>query len=222
MVFGIAGTIGNSATHNEFPRPKKNHSRGICDMSKSRRYALNKNKYLLEPEAEKLEFLLKSHLKNDRRNCTLLFTALYTGARAQELLNLKYVDLNGYDQTVFIQGIKNSNDRELPVPSWLFESLTNLSQAPKLNSSASNQSKIAVSSTYLFPISYNRLRQIWQLYRPVHKKFHALRHTFAIRLYRKTKDIRLLQVALGHRNITNTMIYADYVYSQHELKRLIL
>jgi integrase/recombinase XerC len=67
-----------------------------------------------------------------------------------------------------------------------------------------------------------RLYQIWQFYRPVPKKFHALRHTFAIELYQKTKDLRLVQVALGHRNITNTMIYADYIYSQQELKKLIL
>jgi integrase/recombinase XerC len=56
----------------------------------------------------------------------------------------------------------------------------------------------------------------------VPKKFHSLRHTFAIELYQKTKDLRLVQVALGHRNITNTMIYADYVYSQQELRKLIL
>jgi integrase len=74
----------------------------------------------------------------------------------------------------------------------------------------------------LFPITYNRLRQIWDLYRPVQKKFHSLRHTFAIQLYKKTKDIRLVQVALGHRNVMNTMIYADYVYSQTELRKLIL
>ncbi|CAM5999402.1 unnamed protein product [Sphagnum balticum] len=38
----------------------------------------------------------------------------------------------------------------------------------------------------------------------------------------KTKDLRLVQVALGHRNITNTMVYADYIYSQQELRKLIL
>jgi len=27
---------------------------------------------------------------------------------------------------------------------------------------------------------------------------------------------------LGHRNIMNTMIYADYVYTQTELRRLII
>lgn len=172
------------------------------------RYALNKNKYLLDPELDRLNYILDSFKDKDPRNCTLLWTLLHTGARAQEVLNLTIEDLNTYDESVFIRGLKGSNDRELPVPSWLFQRLiTELSRAQ-------NQT--------LFPITYNRLRQIWDLYRPVHKKLHALRHTFAIRLYKKTKDLRLVQVALGHRNITNTMVYADYAYSQEELRKLIL
>jgi integrase len=174
----------------------------------SQRYSINKNKYLLEPEWERLNSILTSFKDRDSRNCTMLWLLLHTGARAQEALNVRSDDLNTFDQTVFIRGIKGSNDRELPVASWLFQRLIHeagVSGAPEV-----------------FPITYNRLRQIWGLYRPVHKKLHALRHTFAIRLYHKTKDLRLVQVALGHRNITNTMVYADYAYSQQELRKLIL
>ncbi|MGE3975230.1 MAG: tyrosine-type recombinase/integrase [Bdellovibrionales bacterium] len=178
----------------------------------TQRYALNKNKYLLEPELEKLEQILEHFKAEDRRNCLMLSLGLRSGARAQELLNLRISDLNSHDQSVFIRGIKGSNDREIPLHSSFFKELQqyNLSQDSK------------ESNPLIFNISYNRLRQIWDLYRPAHKKFHCLRHTFAIRLYKKTKDLRLVQVALGHRNITNTMIYADYVYSQTELRRLIL
>ena len=172
----------------------------------SGRYALNKSKYLLDSEFNKLDELLKTYLKTDSRNCSLLYLAVHTGARAKELLNIRKKDLDPESKTVFIRGIKGSNDREIPLYPWLFKEVI----------------KLDSSSELVFPISYNRLRQIWQLYRPTHKKFHSLRHTFAIRLYKKTKDIRLVQVALGHRNITNTMVYADYVYTQQELKRLIL
>lgn len=178
-------------------------------MSKTQtRYALNKNKYLLEPEYERLDYILRSLKGKDPRNCTLLWTLLHTGGRAQEILNLRPEDLNTYEESVFIRGLKGSNDREIPVPKWLFDRLV------REIGSAQGQR--------LFPISYTRLRQVWELYRPVHKKLHALRHTFAIRLYKKSKDLRLVQVALGHRNITNTMVYADYVYSQQELRKLIL
>lgn len=172
------------------------------------RYSLNKTKYLLEPEAQALEITLqKFHIK-DLRNVLLIELALKTGARAQEVLNIRRIDLDEHEQTVLILGLKGSSDREIPLPSPLFKRLFNFA----------SQSK----TERLFNISYSRFRAIWVLYRPVHKKLHSLRHTFAIRLYRKTKDLRLVQVALGHRNITNTMVYAEYIYSQVELRRLIL
>lgn len=177
-------------------------------MAKQGRYQLNKNKYLLQPEVERLESILNSYIDTNARDCLALLLALRTGARAQEVLNLTKADLNLYDQSVFIRGIKGSNDREIPLRSDLFQRLKRFSEN--------------VPSDLLFDISYNRFRQIWEHYRPVQKKLHSLRHTFAIRLYQKTKDIRLVQVALGHRNITNTMIYADYAYSQTELRKLIL
>jgi len=174
--------------------------------TQSSRYSLNKNKYLLDDDYEGLIGLLKTYLKQDTRNCVLLLIALQTGARATEILRLKTSDIDHENKTVLIKGIKGSNDREIPLYPYVFNELVKLESKDDL----------------VFPISYNRLRQIWQHYRPTHKKFHSLRHTFAIRLYKKTKDIRLVQVALGHRNITNTMVYAEYVYTQQELKRLIL
>jgi site-specific recombinase XerC len=41
-----------------------------------------------------------------------------------------------------------------------------------------------------------------------HVKPHDLRHSFAISLYRKTRDILLVQAALRHRSIASTTIYA--------------
>lgn len=180
-------------------------------MAQTIRYAINKNKYLLEPEVLRLESLLEKSALENNRDTLLLWLGLKTGARATELLQLRRNDLNSYDKTVFIRGIKGSNDRELPLNRWLFDRLYSYSESLPGGSSGD-----------LFPIGYHRFRQIWDWYRPAPKKLHALRHTFAIRLYQKTKDLRLVQVALGHRNITNTMVYADYVYSQQELRKLIL
>lgn len=172
------------------------------------RYQLNKNKYLLAPELERLTKILQDFETKDVRNCLILWIALKTGARAQEILNIQKSDLNPYDESIYIRGIKGSNDREIPVTSDLYKRIQRYADS--------------VPGTALFDITYDRLYQVWQLYRPIPKKFHALRHTFAIELYKKTRDIRLVQVALGHRNIANTMVYADYVYSQQELRRLIL
>jgi integrase len=172
------------------------------------RYALNKNKYLLPDEVEHLENTLTAFFEKEPRNCLALQLALKTGARAQELLNLKKGSLNAYEETVLIHGLKGSNDREIPLHSGFFKKIWRYTES--------------LEGEVLFPITYNRLRDIWAEYRPVQKKLHSLRHTFAIQLYKKTKDVRLVQVALGHRNVMNTMIYADYVYSQSELRKLIL
>jgi integrase/recombinase XerC len=178
------------------------------------RYQLNRTKYLLDPEVEKLESLLNRSRESDQRNVLILELALRTGARAQELLNLRLQDLNSYDQTVFIRGLKGSNDREIPISQLLFARLEAWTRSDGYRAQS--------TSGQIFDLGYHRLRQVWDWYRPAPKKFHSLRHTFAIRLYQKTKDLRLVQLALGHRNITNTMVYADYVYSQQELRRLIL
>lgn len=179
---------------------------------KKAKYAINKNKYLLEPEVEQLNQVLEKNKLGSMgestqfRDTTLLWFLLHTGARASEALNVKKIDLNYHERTVFIEGLKDSNDREIPLPKWLFDRVAALAQ----------------NDGSVFGISYSRLVQIWEKYRPAKKKLHSLRHTFAIGLYKRTKDIRLVQVALGHRNITNTMVYADYVYNQEELRKMIV
>jgi integrase/recombinase XerD len=40
---------------------------------------------------------------------------------------------------------------------------------------------------------------------------HTLRHTFATDIYRETKNIRLVQKALGHSDLSTTMIYTHIV-----------
>lgn len=168
-------------------------------------YELTAAKYLEDEESEALEATLHKYAASNPRDTALLFLALYTGARASELLQVTPQDLNHKHATVYIRGIKDSRDREIPIPPWLFEKLANLpTEAP---------------SDKIFRISYNRLWQIWQLYRPTKKKFHSLRHTFAIKVYRHSGDIRALQIFLGHRSLKNTMIYAEYQYRSDELKK---
>jgi integrase/recombinase XerD len=45
---------------------------------------------------------------------------------------------------------------------------------------------------------------------------HLWCHTFATDLYRETKNIRLVQKALGHRSLSTTMIYTQIVDAELE------
>jgi len=159
---------------------------------------MNRNKFLSDEEHQKL---LELVLKYPGRDAAILLTALYTGARATEILNITKTDMNDEFCSIYIKGIKNSRDREIPLPPDMYN---------------------RIKQYIPFGIGYDRLHDIWQNYRVVSKKFHALRHTFAINLYKKTRDIKLVQLALGHKNIANTMVYVDFVYSQEELRARIL
>lgn len=167
---------------------------------------LNHTKYLSVREEQQIRSILRKSRfapPRERRDETLIELALDTGARASELLAIRGADVISERRSVFIKGLKGSLDREIPLRYRLFKDLTALGEHP-------------------FPISYKRLFQIWDYWRPFNKKFHALRHTFAINLYKKTSDIKLVQLALGHRNLASTQIYMDYVYSQKEMRKLLL
>lgn len=51
---------------------------------------------------------------------------------------------------------------------------------------------------------------------------HALRHTFAKKLYRMTNDLRKVQKTLGHSSIQTTMIYIHLVDEEleNDMKKL--
>lgn len=169
-------------------------------------YQINKTKYLLDDERERLERILMGNIDKDPRNCLLLLTLLHTGARASEVLNIRVGDLNS--GTVLIRGLKGSDDREVPVPDFLYARLT----------SAASKS----TSGVVFDICYQRLNQIWRMYRPVEKTLHSLRHTFAITQLRKHGRLDVIKKLLGHRRINNTMVYADYAYTNEEFRKLVL
>ena len=177
-------------------------------------YQINKNKFLDKTELEALECTLSKSTGKYIRDSIIIEIALKTGARASEVLNLKWNDIDLKSKTIFITGLKNSNDREIPISNDLVRKLTYYRVTPR-------DIKRGVDKSLVFPISYQRLVQIWSFFKPSKKSFHSLRHTFAIQLYKKHKDIRLCQVALGHKNIKNTMVYAEYCYSTSELRKLI-
>ncbi len=168
-------------------------------------YQLNQTKFLNEVEVKALEARL--FRAKDPMERVIILVALNTGGRASEVLRLRKEDMMFTYKSVYIRGLKGSNDREIPLTDALWTLLVNYSNT--------------ISGESLFPISLRQFSRIWHKHRPCPKKLHSLRHTFAIRIYRKHRDLRLVQVALGHRNIQNTMVYAEYQYATSELRKLI-
>lgn len=176
---------------------------------KHQRYELTREKYLNDEEVTLLQRSIVLLSQKSPRDAVLIDLALHTGARAQELLAITPQDLYPEDGAIFIRGIKGSDNRYIPVPKPLFDRLKLLT--PSLS-----------PTKRIFPISYSRLRQIWCDVRPVKKKFHSLRHTFAVLAYRHTLNQRLVQLALGHRSAVNTEIYVTYHYKMQDFRKGLL
>jgi integrase/recombinase XerC len=152
------------------------------------------------------------------RNCLMLMLALECGLRAHEVLDLEVRDINVEVGSLYIRSQKHSNARELPIKPTRARQLRryvldafNVDEWHQLDPNAR-----------VFNITYSTLREIWIMYRPhPAKKLHSLRHTFAVNLYLKTKDILVVKLALGHRCIDNTMVYVDFCYSQTILRQMM-
>ncbi len=155
---------------------------------------MDSRKYLSATERETQEVFLKTRLEAHPRDAVMLLVALHSGARASELLALQWGDVNLETGEVHVQTLKGGRPRAVKLPKFLLPALARLKDA---------------SPTKPFDLSYNRLGEIWRLYRVVKKPLHSLRHTFAMKCYRVSKDIRFTQRALGHKSIVNTMVYAD-------------
>ena len=178
------------------------------------------NKHLTADERAALTEILHKTLsrgrETDRRDAVLLLTALETGLRAQELLNLKFSDLDHESQTIQVKTLKKGMPRCIPAPRCLFEYASSRVCEPAASRAVADQPR---PKELIFSIGYQRLVQIWHLYRPCRKKFHALRHTFALSLYRRRKDINMVKHCLGHKSLSSTTCYLEESYETSTLRK---
>lgn len=188
--------------------------------AKKRDYIITSQKVLTPDEETRLRAVCARYLKSeiDRRNSALLLLLLDLGVRANEILAIRVKDFDFDTYSVYIRALKGSRDRELPVR----PSLAKLTRKVILEHYGVDRIEDVDGDMLIFNITYHRLYQLWQVYTPNPKKtIHSTRHTFAMNLYGKCKDIRTVQVALGHKSILSTMVYMDFFISQNALRDLI-
>lgn len=183
-------------------------------MAKS--YQVDSSKFLSPEEVDHLKALIASIRSENERDSLLLELALKCGGRACEIIKtesrectgIRKQDLNRSFKSVHLRGLKNSNDRDVGLSPDLFKRLE--SYAAK------------IEGEYLFEMSYQNLDKLWKFYRPSKKDFHSLRHTFAVELYRKTKDILLVKRAMGHKSINSTMVYTQIPIEAKDFRRMAI
>jgi len=149
------------------------------------------------------------------RNRCLMLVMLDCGLRAREALQLAVRDIDWQSGKVKVRQGKGRKDRVL----WLNEQA--LDWLRKWRERRPGPGALLFTTLAGKPLRDNYLRVMVKRYgqkagigKDVHP--HMLRHTFATDLYRETKNIRLVQKALGHASLGTTMIYTHIVDDELE------
>ena len=163
-------------------------------------------------EQEKMLEIFNKRYFNSRRNYKMIKLFLNTGLRLSEMLDLEWKNINLMTGQLKVVEGKGSKDRIL----WINEIMLQ-----ELQSWREDQAEHIGTTEYVFSNRHgNRLknsdiRQMVYKYseKALKKRIspHTLRHTYATDLYRETKDIRLVQKALGHADLSTTLIYTHIV-----------
>ena len=167
------------------------------------------------------EVLTKEEVKRlidsaDNVKSRLIISMLYSsGMRVSELVNLKVEELNLSERTGWIRRGKGGKDRLMTISSSLAEELGDyLKLKGKDNAYVFSKNKALTTRNIQKIIKGTRERA------GINKRVtpHTLRHSFATHLLEQGNDIRLIQVLLGHTNISTTQIYTHV--STEDLKKI--
>ena len=169
-------------------------------------------------EQEKLLEQFNLRYITPQRNKTMIHLLLNTGLRLSEMTNLKWNDIDlmtGQAKVVEGKGLK---DRIL----WLDEeTLTMLGKWKQRQFKEWGRSDLVFTTRTLHSLDGKAVRSMIKTYSDKagikkHITTHSLRHTFASDLLRDTKNIRIVQKALGHADISSTQIYTHIVDEELE------
>lgn len=180
----------------------------------AKKYQITPDKHLNKTEERTLRLFLDEEKSLPSLAIRLL---LETGARVTELLNLEVSDIQHDSKSIAISGIKKSLDRVIPLTDSTYSLLC--AHLPQQG--------------LVFTFKKRWLQHLWTtVYAPASgtdKTLHCLRHTFALNLLDTAKKnpetrndaISIVQSALGHVNIQNTLEYAFYLRSSDDIRKAL-
>lgn len=150
----------------------------------------------------------KPPIFHKRRNIAIFAMFLFTGIRRQELIDLKFTDINLEEETVSVRDGKGGKDRIIPMsPELKLHLQKYIEEREKLEITAS---PFFISHHYQTNISDSTLKRLFKRVielSGIHFSAHKLRHTFATLMVRAKCDVLALSKMMGHSSIKTTMIY---------------
>lgn len=156
---------------------------------------------------------------SSHRNKTMIQLMLDTGLRLAEACALRWKDANLTSGKLMVREGKGAKDRTLWIAEGWLERLGEWKERQiewlggKPDHIFTTRSGDPVSHRYVQKMVKNYSRKAG-IDKNVHP--HTLRHTFATDLYRETGKIRIVQKALGHEDLSTTMIYTHIVDDELE------
>lgn len=173
---------------------------------------------LTREEQEKLLGQFNLRYITPHRNKTMITLLLNSGLRLSEMTSLKWKDINLMNGQLKVVEGKGAKDRVL----WIDENtIEALSEWKERQFEEWGKSELVFTTRTLNKLDGKAVRKMIKTYTGkagIEKDIstHSLRHTFASDLLRETKNIRIVQKALGHSNIATTQIYTHIVDDELE------
>lgn len=146
----------------------------------------------------------------------IIYTALFTGLRKSNILNLKWsdIDFNNRQITIKIKDSTKSGGKIHTIP-IVQPLMTVFESQPKINEYVFNYKNrpiksISTSWRNIFYKRNTRKSFSKELKDPTlpYTNFHTLRHTAATWILKKTNNLKITKEIMGHSNINTTLKYA--------------
>ena len=172
---------------------------------KLKKYTKKVINYLTENEIKELFNSIDTTTKIGRRDLTLLVLLYDTAARASEIINLKYEDIN-LEEKYLILDTKGKKKRMVPIMKQTKELLIKYIDEFKIrNGYLFNNKGKKVNKGFIFDLVTK--------YQPNNKKIspHIFRHSRAVHLLDNGINIVYIQEFLAHASITTTQEYAKVI-----------
>ncbi len=150
--------------------------------------------------------------QNTSRNRLIIKIIIFTGIRVSEALNLKRKDISE-DGDLYILRIRGKGNkyRVVMIKKHLIENLLQNIAINYINQDGHlfvNRKGTPLTQAYVSRIVEQILFKAG--IRKEKNGAHMLRHTFATMLYKKQKDLVLVQEALGHASLDTSRIYTHF------------
>lgn len=142
------------------------------------------------------------------RNLAILYMFLYTGLRLNELINLKFIDVDVDSEEVYVHQAKGGKNRIVPIHSELSDILRDYINERKDVGKRSCWFFTGIhSNKRLCPKSVHELCNKISISSGVKFTPHMLRHTFARMVCEANVNLFKLKEMLGHSHVNTTQIY---------------